>query len=180
MADTITYTGPTKERLAKAAHWDVPSDTQTIAGRTITKATRSGYRSISVVEVMHRSGEIRDEQKTAFERLTKDWETSDPEQYAKIAPVRVDQEDNPFCPIGRRVDARKRYRAALGSIGMINAIVAKHCLMPLASKTTVGRMLAAGEAVSHVTAIKRGKKAIQDATMALAVHYGLYQHPPNP
>lgn len=178
MADT--YIAPTRERLAKAAHWDIPSDKQVINGREVTKATRSGYRSVSVVEVMHRSGELRDEQKQAFERLTKDWEKSDPEQYARMTPVRVDQEDNPFCPVGHRVDARKRYRAALGSIGMINSIVAKHCLMPLASKTTVGRMLSAGEAVSHVTAIKRGKKAIQDATLALAIHYGLHQHPPNP
>ena len=177
MADFIE---PTRERMAKAAHWDVPSETQTIAGRTITKATRSGYRSISVVEVMHRSGELKDEQKTAFERLTKDWETSDPEQYAKMAPIRIAQEDSPFCPVARRVDARLRYRAALGSIGMVNAIVLKHCLMPLASKTTVGRMLSAGEAISHVTAIKRGKEAIQTATMALAVHYDYAKHPPSP
>lgn len=178
MADT--YIAPTPQRLAKAAHWEEPSDKQVINGREVTKATRSGYRSISVVEVMHRAGEVKDEQKLAFEKLTKDWETSDPNQYARIAPIRVDQEDSPFCPVARRVDARLRFNAAINSIGMVNSLVARHCLMPLASKKTVGMMLSAGESISHVTAIKRGKKAIQDATLALAIHYDYAKHPPNP
>lgn len=180
MADTITYASPTRERLAKAAHWDIPSDKQIINGRAVTKATRSGYRSISVVEVMHRAGELKDEQKDAFEKLTKDWETSDPEQYARMASTRIDQDDSPFCPVARRVQARLAFRAAINSVGVMNAVALQHCLMPLASKQTLGYSLSAGEAVSHVTAIKRGKKAIQDATMALAVHYDYAKHPPSP
>lgn len=178
MADT--YIAPTPERLAKAAHWDIPSDKQVINGREVTKATRSGYRWHSVVEAMHRDGEVRDEQKAAFEQLMGDWERGEPEQFARVAPVRVDNADSDHCPIQKRVSARKRYREAMGSVGAINAIVLQHCMLPKASRQTVGYMLCAGEAISHVTAIKRGKKAIQDATYALVVHYEKLQKPPNP
>lgn len=176
MADFIE---PTRERMSKAAHWDVPSETQTIAGRTITKATRSGYRSISVVEVMHRSGELKDEQKQAFEKLQKDWETSDPEQYARIAPMRVDQDDSPFCPVARRVEARIRFRNALDSMGLMDSAVLRHCLMPLATRKSVGLLIAGPRSMAERHLIAKGKAGIQNATLALAIHYGYATHPPN-
>lgn len=177
MADT--YIAPTKERLAKAAHWDEPSDTQTIAGRTITKATRSGYRSISVVEVMHRSGELKDEQKAAFAKLQKDWETSDPEQYARIAPVRIDQDESPFCPVARRVEARIRFRDALDALSLMDSAIIRHCLMPLATRKSVGLLIAGPRSMAERHLIAKGKAGIQNATQALAIHYGYATHPPN-
>lgn len=178
MADT--YISPTPERLAKAAHWDIPTDTQTINGRQVTKATRSGYRSISVVEVMHRAGELKDEQKQAFERLYKDWETSDPEQYAKISPVRVDQDDSPFCPVAHKVQARIRFRNAIDAMSLMQGAVLRHCLMPMASKKSVGLLVVGPRSMAERHLINRGKKAIQDATMALAIHYDYAKHPPSP
>lgn len=178
MADT--YIAPTPQRLAKAAHWEEPSDKQVINGREVTKATRSGYRSISVVEVMHRAGELKDEQKQAFERLTKDWEISDPNQYARMAPTRVDQDDSPFCPVARRVDARQRFRNAIDALDLMGGAVLRHCLMPMASKKSVGILVVGPRSMAERHLINRGKKAIQDATMALAIHYDYAKHPPSP
>lgn len=177
MADFIA---PTPERIAKAAHWDIPTDKQTIGGREVTKATRSGYRSISVVEVMHRGGELRDEQKQAFEKLYKDWETQDPEQYAKLSPIRVDQEDNPFCPVAHKVQARIRFRNAIDAMTLMQGAVLRHCLMPMASKKSVGLLVVGPRSMAERHLINRGKKAIQDATMALAIHYDYAKHPPSP
>lgn len=177
MADFIE---PTAERLAKSAHWDAPSETQTIAGRTITKTNRAGYRHITVVEVMHRQGELPDASKTAFERLEKTYTIGEMSPYrTPNRSARVDNDDPLFCPIGRRVDARKDYRSAINSVGMINSLVLGHCMLEYASKFSVGNMLAVGQSISKPTAIKNGKEAIRNATHALAIHYGLLKHPPS-
>lgn len=177
MADFIE---PTAERLAKSAHWDAPSETQTIAGRTITKTNRAGYRHVSVVKIMADEGEIPDTSKIAFERFEKDYNIGELSAHATPnRDARTNTTDPLFCPVTRRVNARLEYRKAQNSVGMRNSIVLTHCLMEYASRYSVGAMLAGGQSLSKPTAIKNGKEAIRNATHALAIHYGLLKHPPS-
>lgn len=178
MADT--YIAPTPERLAKAPHWDVPSETQTINGRKVTKTTRAGYRHISVVEIMARAGELPDTSKIAFDRFEKDYNVGELSAYATPnRDARTSTTDPAFCPMAKRVFARLEYQDAKNSVGFRNAIVLTHCLMEYASKYSVGHMLAGAQSISKPTAIKNGKEAIRNATHALAIHYGLLKHPPS-
>lgn len=173
------YITPTPERLAKAAHWIVPPESQEINGRKLTKATRSGYQHASVVKIMHDCGELRDEQLQAFARLEKDHMLAEltPYMRPKGGPT-IDNGEPRECPVARNVAARTRYRAATSSLGMRHSMVLGHCMMEYASKFSVGNMLAVGQSISKPTAIKNGKAAIRDATFALAVHYDLFRHPP--
>lgn len=178
MADI--YITPTPERIAKAAHWEVPSETQEIAGRKITKANRSGYRHVSVVEIMHDGGELRPEQLEAFQRLEKDYTLSELTPYMRPrGTTSVDNGEPQECPVARNVAARTRYRHATNSLGMRHSMVLGHCMLEYASKYSVGQMLAVGQAISKPTAIKNGKEGIRNATHALAIHYGLLKHPPS-
>jgi hypothetical protein len=178
MADFIA---PTPERIAKAAHWDIPTDKQTIGGREVTKATRSGYRHVSVIKLMHQAGELPDTSKIAFDKFEKDYNVGELSVYATPnRDARTSTTDPHFCPVARRVNARLEYQSAKSSVGFRNSIVLTHCLMEYASKYSVGNMLAGAQAVSKPTAIKKGKEAIRNATHALAIHYGLLKHPPSP
>lgn len=59
-----TIQAPSKERLAKAGDFDVPHVDQ--------RSRRTAFRIIGVVEGMERTGRLRREQVTAFQRFEKD------------------------------------------------------------------------------------------------------------
>lgn len=177
MADFIA---PTPERIAKAAHWDIPTDTQTINGRQVTKAIRGAHRMISVVQNVANRGHINREQLLAFQKIEKLYEIGELSLYAqprRRAPV---DETNVFCIHAERDEARKEIERASSAIGFNHSRVISHCMLPAATMETVGQMLFGPQHLSRRLVIDRGKKAIQDATYALAIHFGYVQKPPNP
>lgn len=82
--------------------------------------------------------------------------------------------------MAHKVQARIRFRNALDAMNLMQGAVLRHCLMPMASKKSVGLFVIGPRSLSERHLIRRGKRAIQDATMALAVHYNYAKHPPSP
>lgn len=178
MADT--YIAPTPERLAKAAHWDIPSDKQVINGREVTKTERGPTRVGNVVEKMYRKGEITYDQNQAFKNLDRLHTLAEESLFARPNPVGIVVDDAGLkCRHSRRIDARTKYQGALSAVGLVNAIVLRHCMLEIATQETVGRKLSIGQAIAKSTAILHGKKAIREATYALALHFGHVLKPPN-
>lgn len=179
MADT--YIAPTPERLTKAAHWDVPSDKQVINGREVTRKERGPHRISNVVETMYRKGEISYDQHEAFKTLDKLHTVAELSCFARPNPVGIMVDDGGLtCPRSRRIDASTKFYGALSAVGLINAIVLKHCLLERANQESVGRLLSMGQYIAKSTAILHGKKAVQEATYALALHLRNVLKPPNP
>ena len=177
MADT--YIAPTPERLAKAAHWEEPTDKQIIGGREVTKQIKGAHRQISVVQSVYNRGHINREQLIAFQKIEKLYEVGELSLFAqprRRAPV---DESNPFCIHEARDSARKTIGQAFSAIGFNGGRVISHCMMPAATMESVGQMLLGHQHLSRRLVIERGKKAIQDATYELAHFFGLLQKPPN-
>jgi len=169
--------GPTRERLAKAAGFDVPAVDQ--------KSRRQAFRLVDVIETMKRDGRLRDEQVNAFRQFEKDFTNS---QRSSVLLCRYGEQASGggtplsqlaydiLCPEERRAEAFGKARDAAVTVGEPRTVEALLMIVTEACNLErIGREVLM--VMNKSQAIAVAARTVQMGTYMLALHYG-YMQPP--